>query len=467
MASYDTSWETIMMTEFWIKDRKFYRNIFILMFPLVLQQLLRISVDTLNSIMLGNVNQIQMSAVSQADQIFFVFYALCNGFSIGCCVLVAQYWGTKNGEAIKTIVAIGMRGILLFSGAFSLAVFLNPTFFMHIYSSDPEIIAQGAEYLRLTALMYIPCALSVMTFAVCRGVEQVKIVFATNIFSYSVNILLDYALLHGEFGLPRMGIQGVAWGIVIARFVEFSICSFFLYHFEERIAFRLPDLLRKDSHLTHDILQVGIPIVAHEIIWSVGTSAGSMVTGHLGKEVVAGFNVTTVLYNLCGTLGNGYLNACSVTIGKSLGCGAGERAKKEAKTMLVIGVGLGLMLGLFTVLVRHAFLGLYSLSDAAENYAKQFMLVMACVWPFSLLEMTGMIAILRAGGEGKIGFYTDIIAMWLTTIPLAFVCAFYWHSEPVWIIAIIKFAIVIEALVGLARVLSWKWIKNLTHKAKI
>ena len=78
-----------------VKEKSFYQNIFFLTFPLIFQQLLRLSVDTLNSMMLGNIDQLQMSAVSQANQVFFIFYTVCNGFGVGCCALVAQYWGKR------------------------------------------------------------------------------------------------------------------------------------------------------------------------------------------------------------------------------------------------------------------------------------------------------------------------------------------------------------------------------------
>ena len=82
------------------------------------------------------------------------------------------------------------------------------------------------------------------------------------------------------------------------------------------------------------------------------------------------------------------------------------------------------------------------------------MTVIACIWPFSMLEYVGMIAILRAGGDGKTGFYTDIVAMWLTTIPMAAVAAFWLGWPPVVVVAIIKTTIIIEATVGVIRVLS-------------
>ena len=205
------------------------------------------------------------------------------------------------------------------------------------------------------------------------------------------------------------------------------------------------------------------PIVAHEIIWSFGTSAANMITGQLGTSVVAGYNVTVVLYDLCASVGNGFLNACSVVIGKTIGSGDRDKVKQQARTILLMGLGIGLVLGAVTIPLRGPFLSLYNLEPDAVGYARQFMMVIALIWPFSMLEMVGMIAILRAGGDGKTGFYTDIVAMWLTTIPLAWLAAFVLKWPAVAVVAIIKTTIIIEAVVGIIRVLSMRWIKDLTR----
>ena len=454
------------MDGIFVKEKSFYKNIFFLTFPLVFQQLLRLSVDTLNSMMLGNIDQLQMSAVSQANQVFFIFYTVCNGFGVGCCALVAQYWGRKDLESIKTVLATALRSIAIFGLLVTAIVILFPERVMRIYSSDPALIELGASYLRIVAIMYTPCALSVMLFAGCRGIEQVGIFLKTNIISYPVNIILDYVLLFGKLGFPELGITGIAIGTVIARLVELSILATYVLVFEKRMTFKLRDLKRRDSLLSKDFAKVSAPIVAHEIIWSFGTSAGSMITGQLGTSVVAGFNVTTVLYDLCGSLGNGFLNACSVVIGKTIGMGNVKKVKKQSETIIFMGLILGLAIGLFTFLIRPVFLSLYSLTPEAESYAMQFMAVYAVIWPFSLLEMVGMIAILRAGGDGKTGFYTDIVSMWLTTIPLAAAGAFAFGWPPMVVVTIIKLTIVIEAIVGIIRVLSMKWVHDLTrHEA--
>ena len=446
-----------------IRDRQFYGNILSLAFPIVLQQLLRLSVDTVNSVMLGSIDQLQMTAVSQADQVFFIYYTICNGFAIGCCVLVAQYWGQRNMEAIRTVLATGLRAVALFGLCFTLVVMAAPETVMRIYLKDPEVLALSAAYLRKVAVMYLPCALSVMIFGGCRGVEKVRILFITNLISYSVNIALDYCLLFGRFGFPHLGITGIAVGTVIARLLELAICGTYLLKLEKRIGFRLSFLKRRDRELGRDLMKVSAPIVAHEIVWSLGTSTGSMITGQLGTSVVAGYNVSMVLYNLCASVGTGFLNACSVVISKTIGMGRMDEVKRQAKTMLTTGLGIGLCMGGVTLLARGPFLSLYNLEPDAVAYARQFMGVIACIWPFSLLEMVGMVGILRAGGDGQTGFYSDIVIMWMICIPLAALAAFVWSAPPVVVVAILKTIIALEAIVGILRIRSMKWIKDLTR----
>ena len=445
-----------------IQDRSFYQHIFRLMLPIVLQQLLRISVDTVNSIFLGRIDQLQMSAVAQANQIFFVFYTIVSGLAVGCCVLVSQYWGKRDRESISVIISHALRNAFLIGLIATILIALFPQIFMRIYSSDAEIIRIGAGYLRKVVAMYIVCGLSVTLFGASRGVEQVKIILFTNILSYSINILLDYILIYGKLGMPQMGVTGVAIGTVVARFVEFAVCaSFFLK--DPDIPFVITDLKKSDPELHHALIKISTPIVAHEIVWSLGTSSGAMITGQLGKSAVAGYNVTTVLYDLCASVGNGFLSACSVVLGMTLGRGDTEQAKQESDTMLIMGLGIGIGLGLLTYLVRKPFLSMYALDSDAVSYAEQFMTIISFIWPFSLIEMVGMIAILRAGGDGKTGFYTDIVVMWLICIPLAAFCAFRLHTEPWVVVAIIKSIIALEAIVGLIRVKQYHWLNNLTR----
>ncbi len=448
-----------------ITEKRFYTNIMILAIPIILQQFLRVSVDTADSIMLGSIDQIHMTAVSQAQQIFFIFYTLCHGFAAGCSVLIAQYWGKQAKEEIKTLFAIGIKSISIFSILVSVFVMFYPNIFMRIYSNDLEIITLGSSYLRIASCMYLPCAISTMLFACCRGIEQVGISFYANAISYPLNILFDYCFIFGKFGLPKMGINGAALGAVIARLIEFLILVGYVFFKEKNIGLKFKDLLRRDKKLSKDYYWISTPIIAHELIWSTGTTAGSAITGQMGTMVVGGYNVANVLNQLVTCVMNGTLHACSVTMGKAIGSGESKKEiKRQANSMLAIGFIGGMVIGILTLAVSIPFISLYHLSTEARTYAKWFVLIFAMIWPFSGMEMTGLIATLRAGGDGKTGFIADIFTMWMITIPLASLGAFVFHWSPIVVIAIIKFNIVLEALVGILRIRSMKWIRDLTSE---
>jgi len=161
---------------------------------------------------------------------------------------------------------------------------------------------------------------------------------------------------------------------------------------------------------------------------------------------------------------NGVLHACSVVMGKTIGSGKDkEQVQREAYSMIVIGLVGGSLVGVVTLIFGGLFVNLYALSAEAAVYARTFMLIFAAIWPFSGMEMTGMVAVLRAGGDGKMGLICDIFSMWMITIPLAAACAFYFGASPYLVVAIIKVNIAIEALVAVFRIFSGKWIRNLTH----
>ena len=290
--------------EMFVTSPQFYRTIVLLSVPIILQQLLRVSVDTLDSIMLGRIDQVQMSAVSQAQQIFFIFYTVCSGFSAGCSVLIAQYWGRRDTESIKTLVAIGVRSIAVFGVLFSAVVMIWPERLLRIYSSDPELIRLGVPYLRIASLMYPVCAVSTMIFACCRGFEEMKVSFTTNVISYPLNVFLDFCLIFGNFGMPELGIRGAAVGTVIARVVELLILCRFLFRKEKKLSMKPSDLGRRDRRLLGDFWKVGLPIVFHELIWSTGTTAGSSITGQMGTTIVAGYNIANVYYQLMACVTN-------------------------------------------------------------------------------------------------------------------------------------------------------------------
>lgn len=97
-----------------VREKSFYRHVAVLMVPLILQMLLSISVDTLSTMMLGTVSQVNMTIVTQTNQVSWIVRVIMIGFSGGTAVLAAQYWGVRNKEKLQTIVSVSLRFMLIF-----------------------------------------------------------------------------------------------------------------------------------------------------------------------------------------------------------------------------------------------------------------------------------------------------------------------------------------------------------------
>ena len=450
-----------------VREKSFYRHVAVLMVPLILQMLLSISVDTLSTMMLGTVSQVNMTIVTQANQVSWIVRVIMIGFSGGTAVLAAQYWGVRNKEKLQTIVSVSLRFMLIFSLVIVALVLCFAPQIMRVYSSDDYIVRVGGEYLRTVAFSYVAVGILNSLYAACRSVEKVQIIFCNNLVTYAINLLLNYGLLFGKLGLPELGIEGVAIGAVAARTLEMLIIFAYMIRFEDRIGFRLRHLKKRDRQMTKDYIKAGLPIVLHEMIWSVGTSSGNMITGQLGTSVVAGYDVMATFYSIISAVGEGFQYVVSILTGNAIGAGDKKQVRRQSHSFILIGLGLGILAGLGTLAFRSAFIGIYALDAEAAAYANTFLLIIAAVCPLSFLEMTCMIGILRAGGDGKTGLYSDIVIMWLLCIPAAALAAFQLHLDPVIVVLIVKMTMVLEGTVGTLRVLSMRWVHNFVRKEEV
>ena len=450
-----------------VREKSFYRHVAVLTVPLILQMLLSISVDTLSTMMLGSVSQVNMTIVTQANQVSWIVRVMMIGFSGGTAVLAAQYWGVRDKEKLQTIVSVSLRFMLVFSMAIVALVMIFAPQIMRVYSSDDYIVRVGGEYLRTVAFSYVAVGILNSLYAACRSVEKVQVILCNNLVTYAINLLLNYCLLFGKLGLPKLDIEGVAIGAVAARTLEMLIILIYMIRFDDRIGFRLRHLKKYDSRMTKDYIKAGLPIVLHEMIWSVGTSSGNMITGQLGTSVVAGYDVMATFYSIISAVGEGYQYTVSILTGNAIGEGDKDKVRRQCHSFIVMGLGLGILAGLATLVFRAPFIGIYALDAEAAAYAGKFLLIIAAVCPFSFLEMTCMIGILRAGGDGQTGLYTDIVVMWLLCIPAAALAAFKFRLDPVIVVMIVKSTMVLEGTIGTLRVLSMKWIHNFVRKEEV
>ena len=137
-----------------INKRKFYRQVFALVIPMALQNLINVGVTAADVLMLGRVSE-KVLSVHPLQQIQFVMTLILFGTTSGATVLTAQYWGKKDTQTIEKILGMGMTIGVSCAALFTIVAEIIPEVLLRIYTSDPAVIAEGVKYLRIVALSYV------------------------------------------------------------------------------------------------------------------------------------------------------------------------------------------------------------------------------------------------------------------------------------------------------------------------
>ena len=324
-----------------INWKNFYKQVCLLIIPMALQNLINVGVQAADVFMLGRVGEKVLSGASLAGQIQFIMTLILFGTTSGATVLTAQYWGKKDTRTIEKILGMGMLIGIGGALAFALAAELIPETLLRIYTNDPEVIAEGAKYLRIVALSYVIMAATQVYLYIMRSIERVVIATVVYGASLIVNIIVNAVLIFGLMGFPKMGIEGAAIGTLISRILGLMIVIWYAKFRNKVVRFHLSDMWNIDKVLLKDFLFYATPVILNELVWGMGSSANTAVIGHLGSAAVAANSVVQVVRELSTVVVFGVSNATAIYLGKTIGERQYELAKAYGRRFAVLSVITG------------------------------------------------------------------------------------------------------------------------------
>lgn len=188
-----------------VTDKKFYRRVLSIMLPVALQQAINMGVNMLDTIMLGQFGEVQISASSLANQYYNFFTIFCMGIIGGSSVLAAQYWGAREVEKVRQTFNMALRMALALAALFAVLTWCFPAQIMGIYTSEAHVVAQGVRYLRITAFIFVIHGTSLVAAQLMRSVGQAQLGLIVSCVSFVVNMIANYTFIFGKFGAPPDG----------------------------------------------------------------------------------------------------------------------------------------------------------------------------------------------------------------------------------------------------------------------
>lgn len=444
------------------RETEFYRQIFHLLLPIVIQNLLSAAVNSADVVMLNYVDQTAISAVSLAANYANILYMVYYGLGTGATLLCAQYFGKKDMRAINVVEGIALRISVILSVCVAAAAFCVPQLMMQVFTNDPQLVSTGAGYLRIMGVTYLCWGMIEIYLSVLRSIGRVTVSMALNVLAFGLNIILNAVFIFGLFGAPKLGVIGVALATAVSRVVELIGC-FVVSLRSQDVKLKLSLIFVRNRVLFKDFVQLAVPALANDVIWGVAFSMYSVILGHLGNDAVAANSLVIVVRNISTVFCFAVASAGGILLGRVMGEGNMEKAKSYASQMMRLTVLAGLCGGILILGITPSVLRFASLSDTAMHYLK-YMLYINSYYIMGAAVNTSLIAgVFRAGGDTRFGLICDTIDMWCYAVPLGFLAAFVFKLPVMWVYFLLCTDEFVKWPWVIRRYRSGKWAQNITR----
>ncbi|MCQ2517968.1 MAG: MATE family efflux transporter [Lachnospiraceae bacterium] len=443
-------------------DKEFLIKLTKITLPIAFQYLMLASVAASDAIMLGNVEQNAMSAVSLASQIQFVQNMFISSIATAGSILGAQYWGKKDKRTVGRIFGLILRFNIIISVIFFIGCIIFPEKLMIVFTDETSLISFGAEYLRIAGWSYILTGISQCYLTIMKVSDHVPQTAFISSSAAVVNTALNAAFIYGLFGLPAMGVKGAAIATLIARIYELVICVIFSFK-AGYIRPGISDFFAKMGYLTKDFVKCMWPLLGAYLFWGIGFTSYTAFMGHMGEAAAAANSVTAVIRDLVCCVCDGLAGGTGIVVGNALGAGQLEQGKiagvKIAKLAFIVGFVSAILMFILTPVMS----GIVKLDEQALVYFKQMMLVMSVYMIGRCVNTIIINGVFSAGGDTLFDMYSLAICMWGVAIPLAFVGTFLLN----WPVFVVYACTCLDEVGKIPWVMyhfkKYKWVKDLTR----
>ena len=445
-------------------DWSFYKRMLAITIPIALQNVISLSVNMMDTVMLGQLGDVAIAASNLGGQLFTILDVLGFGMASGAAVLIAQYWGKRDLVRIRQIFALTLRIALGVSLLFALVGHFFPQQVLSIYTTDPLVIEAGSQYLRWLSFSFVLFSFSNCYIMCLRAVEQVRVSMMIYGSSFLINIFFNYCFIFGKLGAPALGVRGAALGTVLARLFELCATLVYMCFVEKRVGFTPIWLFRLKSGLLRDYIRNSVPVVSNELLWGIGMSVMNLTIGHMGPSFTSAMSIVIVFNQLVSVFVFGMSAATAVIVGKTIGEGRIQDAQRAANSSVLVSLCLSFISMTVLLVGRPYILGMYNVSQLAHDTAFAMLTILALMQPFQAVGCVMVVGVLRGGGDVRSNLILDSGLQWCLAIPLGLLTGFVLHWSAPAVFFCMRSDNLAKSLLGLWRLRSGRWIRVVTKE---
>ncbi len=429
----------------------------------MVQNLLVSSLSFIDTLMITTVSEEALAAVGLANQMFFLITLFYFGVSSGSAIFVAQYWGAQQIKNLQKTMGIALTIGLLGAFVSAFVSFFFPTAIMHIFSYDEEVVAYGVEYLKIVSFSYITSAIVMIFSSALRSTTDARTPMYISVISLIINVILNYGLILGNFGLPRLEVKGAAIATLTARIIEMTLLLLIIYRRKGAVAAPLKVLISYTKSDVKLFFQTCLPVILNEMFWSLGMTAYKVAYAKMGTQVIASVNVSQAIEHLFFVVLIGVSNAAAIMLGNKIGENKLDIAQRDALRLLKMAVAIGFVMGFALYATSGIIPKIFNLSPYVYTLTSYSLRALSFLVPFKALSMMIVVGVLRSGGDTRFSMFTEISGVWGIGVPLAFLGALVFKLPIYYIYLLVGLEEMYKGIFGTIRIKKRKWITRLVR----
>lgn len=390
-----------------------------LIIPLILEQLLAMTVGLAATVMITTVGESAVSGVSLVDSLNNLIISILSALCTGGAVVCAQYLGRRDSEQARSSARQLFYIAVLFAFALGASLLIAPSFFVRVIfgSVDAAVLNSATTYLTFSALSYPFLAVYNACAALFRSMGNSRVSLLASLIMNIVNIAVNAILIY----VFDLGVLGAGMATLLSRMVAALMMLLLIRNQHNPIFLRNLWRVRFQGRLVRSILSVGVPTGFENGLFNFGKLLVQALIASLGTSAIAANAILNSVSNIATVPGLGMSLAIITVFGQCVGAGDYAQAVGYLKKLMWITILAMACFNIPLLLLARPIVGLFPISESAFQISVQILPIMAAAsivfWPLSFAFPNA----LRAAGDARFTMIVSASSMWIVRFGLSYV----------------------------------------------
>jgi len=448
-----------------VTSKSLYSDIVKIAWPSVVELTLTQLASMVDLMMVGGLGAWALTSVGLTVQPKFLLMTFFMAMNVGATAMAARYKGAGEQEKANLILRQALVLTLIFSAVSSIIGYVYAEkFILFMGAAEEKTLQGGTQYFKIQMIGFPFMALTSTITATLRGVGNSRTAMIYNLASNVVNVILNYLLIEGNLGFPRLEVAGASLATIIGQFLAFAFALIYIMRGDQYLHLRFNDGFKPDPHTLKQIVAIGAPAMLEQLLMRAGVIIYVRTIAGLGTVAYAVHQVCMNIQAMSFMNGQGFAVSATSLTGQSLGKNRPDMAHAYVHRTRRLGMSVSILLGIIFIFWGGKIVSLYNDDPAIVSQGARIMMFVGFTQPLQSSQFI-LAGSLRGAGDTRATAIITFITVLLIRPFLAMYLINAWNMglDGAW------FAFIVDQTIRSALVLirynSGKW-KTINYKNK-